>query len=75
VLAGALRAEALEWLEESVIPADLVGGDDRPGVGHLEAGLVGLVVDANPDLPVRDVVAYRVVQDIRHKALDKAGDT
>ena len=64
VTASALSAEPLEGLQQA---ADLIGGNPRAGVDYSQARLArGDVHTAG-----RDVVSDRVLQQVRHQALDE----
>src|SRR5579862_7218422 len=63
---GADGVEALERLEETV---DLIGRDDRPGVGHGEHGLAVSRLGGDFDASAGDVVPDGVVDEVCHEAL------
>jgi hypothetical protein len=61
VAGGAGGGEPLERLEQ---PGDLVGGDDRPGVGDRQLGMAGVGSDLDVDPAAGGVVADRVVDQV-----------
>jgi hypothetical protein len=67
-LAQPVGTQTLKRLQQ---PLDLIGGDRRSRVGHDELGLAVEARHGDGDPPVRDVVAERVLQQVRDQALDQ----